>query len=89
VDLDDGLIERTQGIQQCRGLERQSGRIDDDRRGAHYPRSITAAASWGFIAGLGAAGYELALRGLARRLADTGGASAVRNRTIMSPHIAR
>jgi 3-dehydroquinate dehydratase II len=37
-----------------------------------YHRSVTAYAVWGFIAGLGVNGYELAMRGLARRLADPG-----------------
>jgi 3-dehydroquinate dehydratase II len=39
------------------------------RREPLYHQSITAYASWGFIAGLGPSGYELALRGLARKLA--------------------
>jgi 3-dehydroquinate dehydratase-2 len=39
------------------------------RREPLYHQSITAFASWGFIAGLGPSGYELALRGLAHRLA--------------------
>jgi 3-dehydroquinate dehydratase-2 len=39
------------------------------RREPLYHQSITASASWGFIAGLGPSGYELALRGLARKLA--------------------
>jgi len=42
------------------------------RREPLYHQSVTATASWGFIAGLGASGYELALRGLAHRLTDTG-----------------
>lgn len=34
-----------------------------------YHPPLTASAAWGFIAGLGADVYELAMRGLARRLA--------------------
>jgi 3-dehydroquinate dehydratase II len=37
-----------------------------------YQRSITSCATWGFIAGLGASVYELAMRGLAERLATDG-----------------
>ena len=39
------------------------------RREEHYRQSLTAQAAWGFVAGLGVDGYELALRALARRLA--------------------
>lgn len=42
------------------------------RREAFYQRSLTAYAAWGFIAGFGASGYELAMRGLAQKLADGG-----------------
>jgi 3-dehydroquinate dehydratase-2 len=41
------------------------------RREAIYHQPLTACAAWGFIAGLGAGGYELAMRGLARKLAGT------------------
>jgi 3-dehydroquinate dehydratase-2 len=40
------------------------------RRDAVYHGSLISLAAWGFIAGLGTDGYELAMRGLARRLAD-------------------
>jgi len=40
------------------------------RREPPHNRSITSYAAWGFIAGLGASVYELALRGLAFKLAD-------------------
>jgi 3-dehydroquinate dehydratase-2 len=40
------------------------------RREPLYRQSITSYAAWGFIAGLGASVYELALRGLATKLAD-------------------
>jgi 3-dehydroquinate dehydratase II len=40
------------------------------RREAVYHQPLTASAAWGFIAGLGASGYELAMHGLARKLAD-------------------
>lgn len=35
-----------------------------------YHHSVTAHSSWGFIAGLGPAVYELAMHGLAHKLAD-------------------
>jgi 3-dehydroquinate dehydratase II len=38
-----------------------------------YHRSLTSAAVSGLIAGLGAIGYELAMRGIARNLADDAG----------------
>jgi 3-dehydroquinate dehydratase-2 len=41
------------------------------RREAVYRQPLTAYAAWGFIAGLGAGVYELAMRGLASTLADT------------------
>jgi 3-dehydroquinate dehydratase-2 len=39
------------------------------RREPLYHQSITSYAAWGFIAGLGASVYELAMRGLADKLA--------------------
>ena len=45
-------------------------------REAIYQQSLTAAAAWGFIAGLGPSGYELAIRALAHRLADADAADA-------------
>ena len=38
-----------------------------------YHQSLTAYAAWGCIAGLGASGYELAMRGLAGKLAGGDG----------------
>jgi 3-dehydroquinate dehydratase-2 len=40
------------------------------RREPLYHQSITSRAAWGFVAGLGASVYELAMRGLATNLAD-------------------
>lgn len=39
------------------------------RRESVYHESLIAQVAWGFIAGLGPSGYELAMRGLAQRLA--------------------
>ena len=39
------------------------------QREAHYQQLLTAYAVWGFVAGFGATGYELAIRGLAQKLA--------------------
>jgi 3-dehydroquinate dehydratase-2 len=40
------------------------------RREPVYHRSLVATTAWGFIAGLGPNGYELAMRGLALKLAS-------------------
>jgi 3-dehydroquinate dehydratase II len=40
------------------------------RRESVYHESLITQVAWGFIAGLGPSGYELAMRGLAQRLAE-------------------